>query len=417
MNAAETFAVTTVPPANSVLAVDEQQIYTFIDAIFLHADPDANVSLRSFADVGNATPIITSVPINNWEELKATASKMAYEAANDVVPRVFCILPATFSSATKANEAHLANGLVLSVECDQWPKLALQKLTYLFGKPTLVVKSGGEWVNPETGELEDKLHLYWRLNEPTRTPEEHRQLKELRSLAAEYVGGDASNKPIVHPIRCPGSWHRKGEPRMAQIISQTENEIDLYDALEKLRDAVGAEIVQHPSKADKSEETTAGEARDTAALVAEITSGHDYHVPLTSLAMRYLKGGMADAQVVLTLRGFMQGVPEQLRDMKDGTLHSGRWQSRYDDISRLVTTARGKISNSLQAMPADDGTLVCAGSFAPEAPPRLWIVDDWIPQGCVTGLFGAGATGKSLLAQQLATILAANYSGAHNDTI
>lgn len=39
-------------------------------------------------------------------------------------------------------------------------------------------------------------------------------------------------------------------------------------------------------------------------------------------------------------------------------------------------------------------------------PPREWIVEDWIPAGVVTLLYGDGGTGKSLLAQQLMTCTA-----------
>jgi RecA-family ATPase len=41
-----------------------------------------------------------------------------------------------------------------------------------------------------------------------------------------------------------------------------------------------------------------------------------------------------------------------------------------------------------------------------EIPPRQWIVDKWIPCGVVTGLYGDGGMGKSLLAQQLQTACA-----------
>ena len=42
-------------------------------------------------------------------------------------------------------------------------------------------------------------------------------LKRARDLAAGLVGGDPSNKPVCHPIRWPGSWHRKAEPRLCEI--------------------------------------------------------------------------------------------------------------------------------------------------------------------------------------------------------
>lgn len=36
-------------------------------------------------------------------------------------------------------------------------------------------------------------------------------------------------------------------------------------------------------------------------------------------------------------------------------------------------------------------------------PPREWIVEDWLPVGCVTANYGDGGTGKTLIAQQLMT--------------
>jgi hypothetical protein len=41
-------------------------------------------------------------------------------------------------------------------------------------------------------------------------------------------------------------------------------------------------------------------------------------------------------------------------------------------------------------------------------PPREWNVDDWLPCGVVTGLYGEGGLGKSLLALQLQTSMATN---------
>ena len=40
------------------------------------------------------------------------------------------------------------------------------------------------------------------------------------------------------------------------------------------------------------------------------------------------------------------------------------------------------------------------------APERRWIVPNWIPRGVVTGLYGDGGLGKTLLAQQLQTATA-----------
>ena len=42
-------------------------------------------------------------------------------------------------------------------------------------------------------------------------------------------------------MRWPGSVHRKREPRLAVIVSETENELDLNDAFEALRAACPAQ--------------------------------------------------------------------------------------------------------------------------------------------------------------------------------
>jgi RecA-family ATPase len=41
-------------------------------------------------------------------------------------------------------------------------------------------------------------------------------------------------------------------------------------------------------------------------------------------------------------------------------------------------------------------------------PARQWIVPDWIPRGCVTGIYGDGGVGKSLVAMQLQTAACVN---------
>ena len=53
-------------------------------------------------------------------------------------------------------------------------------------------------------------------------------LYEARALAAKLVGADPPATSIVHPIRWPGSWHRKKTPRLAKIVALSEDaEIDL----------------------------------------------------------------------------------------------------------------------------------------------------------------------------------------------
>ena len=97
--------------------------------------------------------------------------------------------------------------------------------------------------------MQDKLHLHWRLKKPTTTPEDHALLKRAREMATALVGGDTTNIPLVHPIRWPGSWHRKSDARMAQIIALNEGaEIDLQDALSALKEASLGNTLQSGTK-------------------------------------------------------------------------------------------------------------------------------------------------------------------------
>ena len=395
------------------LTADAGQIGDFADALFRYADPGTFASLRAFYDdVSSKFSIAPHKLADDPAALAHAAVPWATRAARCARPVVFCPPIATFTNADKADEASLANGLALSVECDQAAAAARAKLEWLLGPATVVVASGGEWTDPETGELQDKLHLHWRLSEPTRSADDHRLLKLARTLATGLVGGDASNKPVVHPLRWPGSWHCKGAPRLVRIVSLTKHEIGLSDALERLQeaaDAVKASGCPQPSPTPGTpSDAGSGEARRMADLVREVLTGRDYHAPLVSLAMRYLKAGMADGQAVETLRGVMQAVPEPARDDKEGTVQAGRWQARYDDIPRAVSTARGKLGASPAAAEPDTlaGLVNPADLQGVEPPDREWIVDGWLPVGTVTSLYGGAGYGKTLLAQQLQTATA-----------
>jgi hypothetical protein len=61
--------------------------------------------------------------------------------------------------------------------------------------------------------------LHWRLTRPAQGQEQLAKLKQARDFAARLVGGDPSNKPVCHPIRWPGSWHRKNKssPRLCEF--------------------------------------------------------------------------------------------------------------------------------------------------------------------------------------------------------
>jgi hypothetical protein len=195
---------------------DRIQIEAFVLALFKHAAAGNYVSLRAFfEDNANRPPFnITPIKLNgNLDALINQAYQVAELAALASEKVVFCPPIATFTSDRRAREKDLAEGLTLSVECDADAGAARAKLEELLDPATVVVESGGEWTDPETGKTEPKLHLHYRLKVPAGSKKGQEKLKLARRLAAKIVGGDPSNVPLVHPIRWPGSLHRKGISR------------------------------------------------------------------------------------------------------------------------------------------------------------------------------------------------------------
>lgn len=218
-----------------MLEPDRDQIEIFVNAIFRHAQAGF-VSLRAFVegsnDIFRKTPI--RIVSNNLGFLCNAVEDDARRAAQDPKPVVFCPPLATFGNNDSATEKDITEGLAITVECDESPESARTKLEAILGPATTVVRSGGIW-NDGNGITQDRLHLHWRLAEPARKRDDLVKLKRAREICVRLVNADPTSIPVCHPIRWPGSWHRKKEPRLTEIIAcNPDVEIELADALEKL---------------------------------------------------------------------------------------------------------------------------------------------------------------------------------------
>jgi hypothetical protein len=224
------------------LAPDRDQLVQFVATMFKNARRDGWVSFRVFGDREDRRPVnIQAVRLDDYqfEELMLIPAELA--ANWDLGPAVFAPPVCTFKDHRNAKTDNIREGVALSVECDTRPAEARGKLEALLGSATVVVESGGEWTNPETGEIEPKVHLHWRLKKPAAGVEELGLLYEARSLAATLVGADRTGISVVHPLRWPGSWHRKAAPKLARIAALAEDaEIELAEAVARLREAAGA---------------------------------------------------------------------------------------------------------------------------------------------------------------------------------
>jgi hypothetical protein len=384
------------------LEINPEQIEQFADALFRYAESGNFVSLRAFAenepDQKKAVFSIKAVLLesNAVESITTQACEMAQRAASASKPIVFCPPIATFSNPNKARETDLVQMLALSVECDKEPEKARERLEGLLGPATVIVRSGGEWTDPETGEIQDKLHLHWRLSEPTSSSEEHKDGKEARALATAFVGGDATNVPAVHPIRWPGSWHRKSKPRLTTIETlNADAEIELSDALELLRTVVDVENTPvGKSSSNNPSEYLGGDTRTTDKIVHQLITGENYHQSLVTLAMRYLKGGVQDGQAVLVLRGHMTASMEFLKETADWD--EARWQARYDYIPTAVSTARDKINDGTEVSKAALSLMTIPDLL--RLPPPEYLIENILPDKGVAIMAGKSGDMKSFLA-------------------
>jgi hypothetical protein len=380
----------------NTLEPDRDQIEIFFDALFRHSGREGYASLRAFShDNKPLASKIWKTPLADYRHVIDVAVDMARRAANDAKPAVFCPPIAVFNgSSWQAREQDLFLGLAVSVECDEHPNEARQRLQEILGEATAIVKSGGQWING-ADEPEDKLHLHWRLAQPAKGPDLER-LNRARALATLIAGGDPSNVPTVHCLRWPGSWHRKDKnhPRLCELFSYNPDaEIELDEALASLEAAA-------PPQQPKVNGAGAGDERASADWQAHfdnIRKGENLHQSLRDLAAKMIAAGTNAGAVVNQLRALMEA-SDALRD--------DRWRDRFDDIPRAVETAMEKIAQGHHPPPEDDDAEpppLPYVDLALSLTPREWLVDERIPMFNVTLVSGEGSVGKSTLLMQLSS--------------
>jgi hypothetical protein len=125
---------------------DRGQLDIFVDALFRHAR-QGYVSHRAFIEGTTKVFRITPSALTGGLSFVAdVAEDDARRAANNPQPAVFCPPICTFTDDKRAAEKNIAEGLALSVECDDHPAQALAILEDILGPPTVSVLSGGKYV-------------------------------------------------------------------------------------------------------------------------------------------------------------------------------------------------------------------------------------------------------------------------------
>jgi hypothetical protein len=388
-----------------VLEPDRDQLEIFTEALLRHVGKQGFVSVRSFYE-DDALGVFRITPTSLAGGLRFlidVAEDDARRAANDPRPVVFCPPLAVFGSKERATEKELIVGPTLSVECDKEPEHARLMLEQLLGPATIVVRSGGTWIDPTTGDAQAKLHLHWRLMQPAVTVEQLKRLKQARELAAHIVGGDPSNTPIVHPIRWPGSWHRKGEPRLCEIETvNPDNEIWLDDAFAMLvlSKNIGKKDASDDGAYDEPKERRRTEWEDA---FRAILSGESYHPTLVPLAASFANWGAPEPITDNVLRCLLINSAPQDPE---------RQRRRDAELTKLPQTVRSAYAKygkaDEQAEEKKERLRWHGESGAP--PVRAWLVNGLLPETGVGLISGQWGTYKTFVALDLAAAVMAGLA-------
>jgi hypothetical protein len=429
--------------AFSTLAADERDLAAFHAALFTHADPAGFIAVRAFHEGpgGRGKPAfrLASVPIG---DAVRTVLAVDEAAANEGVSVVVAPPVCTFSNPAGANETDIAEGVALSVDCDATdPQAALVRLTDLLGKPTVVVASGGDWTDPDSGEVFERLHLHWRLAVPTRDLAGHRQLKRARELAALVVGGDRSAGPVNHPLRWPGTRHTKQIPHRLARIDQLDRmaEIDLNASLAALEAAAGdargapqnppTGILGVPERRLKADDAL----RVVGALACIPNADADWgtwnKVGLATFAASAGNASGYAAWLAWSEKSAKHDAAECAARWEHYNRHAGRNadtdpEARRVGAGTLVYLAdqaapgwrqpaepvKATVGATLTALDIDAFRLDRMTEGEP--PPQQFLLEPIMPLGVVGLLFGEGGLGKSMAALDLALTVAQASRGS-----
>jgi hypothetical protein len=383
------------------LEPSRDQLEIFVEALFRYAGGQGFISLRSFYENDSVKPFrITPTSLaGGLPFLIDVAEDDARRAANCPKPVVFCPPIAVFANKDHAREQDVAAGLALSVECDVRPRDACFVLEQLIGPPTIVVRSGGKWIDPATGEEHDKLHLHWRLTTPTRTAAALKQLKQARDLATHIAGGDPSNRPICHPIRWPGSWHRKQEPRLCEIeTANPDYEIDLDATLAML--ALAKNINHEPGTDNETNDRRRIEWEDA---FRQILTGESYHPTLVPLAASFAAWGAPEPVTDNVLQSLLiNSAPQDAERQR-------RRDAELAKLPQTIASAYAKYGKTDDKTEQKQERLRWHGE-SQNTPVRAWLINGLLPETGVGLISGQWGTYKTFVALDLAAAVMAGLA-------
>lgn len=388
------------------LQANTTEIETFFRTLFCNAT-GGYISLRGFHLEGgvafNAESYLFDDP-----NLFLAASRLATHAAS-LPGVVFCSPTATFKESNKARGIDIFNGVALSVDLDETDSQeASELLETILGPPTIIVASGGEWEHKQTGEFIPKLHLHWRLIVPTTDPKEHEELNALRKLAAKIAKGDPSAGPLSHPMRLPGSWHTKSQPKICKILEcRNDVEISLEYAKERLHNYREQEDIINIKTDIKSFTEPNNTGYGKKALIEELCGLSNAQKGERNSRLNYAAfrlgqlvahGDLEESYVANSLLSTAINIGLKQTEAYQ-TIQSGLMGGKCKPRIIVEQEKPQKEKPSIQKFP------FIKASDLKISPPK-WIVEDYLEENSLSIVFGDPGSGKTFIALSLAASIA-----------
>lgn len=399
----------------------QDALLTFMHVVFGYLD--GFIPMRSFVEKGNKN---SKPPSNTWVKADDEMIEAALSFANlaNQGQSAFYVIPGVVANSGEASSAHVKQMQVLLIDIDDGDtKDKLLKLSAVLGEPTLVVESGGV-----TEEGSAKLHVYWQLVKGV-GGDDLKALLNLRYQIALSFGGDTHFKSAHQPIRVAGSvYHKNAVSKLVKIRSYSRLEYELEELV--------AGIARSGSPTTSLRAERSNPRRDDGITPGLMRLPRSQALPRNDVVGLLPPRNDVSINNLLTTKVF-EGSVTRLSRFNSLQRVIGYWLRRYHEglinedqaIEEIFTYNEANVVpawDSIRLKKMIDGIwqkhvekngerkevneeikieAIDPTSWVGVPPERQWLIEDWLPRGYVTALYGDGGVGKSLLAQQLITAL------------
>jgi len=215
-----------------------------------------------------------------------------------------------------------------------------------------------------------------------------------------FIKADKSGNNAVRYMRLPSASNTKPRESGAwQVKVIQANLADKYSLADACA-AFGIDLESLRNKPSTIKEnikqvTGSSHAELISALAQDEPRDRSYHDPLLKLSSKLISAGLNPGAVVEHLRGLMLAVkPQDVAEV-------ARWQSRYDEIPRMVTGAQ-KFAPEPKYQPIPEtGLLLDINTLESRSKAIKWLVKGMVPLDSIGVLFGASGAYKSFIAIDL----------------